>query len=685
MRQRHLLPALLLAWPAAMSAWAQEMPVRAVTLSNAGLIQLERAGTLAPDQPARFRVPLEDVDDVLKSLLVRDPGGRVEGVRLPAQDLAAEAFRGLPLRPEALAGRLPLLRALRGQAVTAGGVAGRLVDAENVEADEAGRRIPALRISLITADGLRSVILREGDGVTFADAALAARVQRAAEAVAAASSADTREVEVQLSGATAPREVGLAYVAGAPLWKPSWRLVVPERRGEARLQGWAVVENRSGADWEGVALALVSGNPATFRQPLYTPIRVARRELRVRGAEQVQVRPDTGATPPRPVPALQGLALAAPPAPAARGASGAAERERFADSIAAAPPAEAASAAGRVAFTLPAPVSLRSGDTANLPFLDAALPAERLWWVQDFSARNPLSAVRLRNTSGHTLPDGLATLYGGEGAEAGAFLGDAEIRAVAPDETRLLAFAHDRDVRMTTASGSAERPTGVAFRRGVVMASVLQRQEQALALDPSGAAEAGRGALVIVDMPRRPGFTPRFAVAAEGDFGLRHEAVLAGGPETLRFVFERETRSEMALWDAGLGDPALLRWREMDLEQTARRLPGGPATLENLRALLDGLAPEAPGRVRLAALVEQMTELRRRLDGVRAAIRTNRTAEAALERARGAVEDRTGPEKEDARRRLNAASLAVERAGAAADAAWEQWARLVQEMLAGME
>ncbi len=681
MRKRHLLPALLFALP----AWGQEMPVRAVTLSNAGLIQLERAGTLAPDQPARFRVPLEDVDDVLKSVLVRDPGGRVEGVRLPAQDLAAEAFRGLPLRPEALAGRLQLLRALRGQAVAAGGVAGRLVDAENVEADEGGRRIPALRLSLITAEGLRSVILREGDGVTFSDTALAARVQRAAEAVAAASSADTREVEVRLSGATAPREVGLAYVAGAPLWKPSWRLVVPARRGEARLQGWAVVENRSGADWEGVELALVSGNPATFRQPLYTPIRVARRELPVRAADQVAVRPDTGAAPPRPVPMVQGLALAAPPAPAARASGGAAERERFADSLAAAPPAEAASAAGRVAFTLPAPVSLRSGETANLPFLDVVLPAERLWWVQDFSARNPLSAVRLRNTSGHTLPDGLATLYGGDGAEAGAFLGDAEIRAVAPDETRLLAFARDRDVRMTTAADSSERPTAVAFRRGVVTVSVLQRQEQALAIDPSGAVEGGRGALVIVDLQARPGFTPRFAVAAEGDFGLRHEAVLAGGPETLRFAFEREARSEMAVWDAGLGDPAVLRWRDMDVEQAARRLPGGPATLENLRALLDRLAPEAPGRPRLAALVEQMTELRRRLDGVRAAIRANRTAEAALERARGAVEDRTGQEKEEARRRLNAASLAVERAGAVADAAWEQWARRVQEMLAAME
>ncbi|MCV5968868.1 hypothetical protein, partial [Lactococcus petauri] len=77
-------------------------------------------------------------------------------------------------------------------------------------------------------------------------------------------------------------------------------------------------------------------------------------------------------------------------------------------------------------------------------------------WVQDLAARNPLSAVRLRNTTGHVLPDGLATVYGASGAEAGAYLGDAEIRAVAPEETRLLAFARDRDVLLSSASSFGE-------------------------------------------------------------------------------------------------------------------------------------------------------------------------------------------------------------------------------------
>jgi hypothetical protein len=367
------------------------------------------------------------------------------------------------------------------------------------------------------------------------------------------------------------------------------------------------------------------------------------------------------------------------------GVAAEAARQNFADSVAAQPPALSESAAGRVAFTLPAPVTVRGGETANLPFLDATLPAERLWWVQELSARNPLSAVRLRNTSGHTLPDGLATVYGSTGAEAGQFLGDAEIRAVAPEESRIIAFARDRDVRMSSASSASDRPVAIETRRGVVAIRVLRREESALAVDSSGAADGGRGARIVVDLPRRAGFTPRFDVASEGAFGLRHEAVLPGGTATLRFAYERETRSEVAVWDAGLGDPILLRWRDMDVEASLRRLPGGPGTLENLRTVLERLPADAPGRARLAGIVQRLADLRGWLDAARNAIRQSKVAEGALQRARTAAEDRTGPEREEARRRLNAASQAAEQAAAAADTAWDAWARGVQQLLAGMD
>ncbi|WP_264185518.1 DUF4139 domain-containing protein [Roseicella aerolata] len=657
------LPATLAALLVALPAAAAELPVRSVTLSNAGLMQIERAGELAPEAALRFRVPVGDVDDVLKSLLLRDPAGRAGAVRLPAQDLEAEAFRGLPLRPADFESRLTLLRALGGQPVAAGGAEGRLAGAEEGE--------DGLRIALLTGSGLRLLTLPEGEEVRLQDQALAARIARAAEALAASRSADVREVEVALEGATAPREVGLTYVAAAPLWKPSWRLVLPDGEGEARLQGWAVVENRSGADWDKVRLSLVSGNPAAFAQAIYAPILVQRPVLPVRGAEQVRVEADTG---PRPPPPPMPPPMAAPAPAMLRAAPAAAPQP---PPLAALPAALPSASPGRVAFSLPAPVSIRGGETANLPFLDATLPAERIWWVQDLAARHPLNAVRLTNTTGHVLPDGLAAVFGAGGAEAGAWLGDAELRALAPEERRILAYARDRDLQLTASQGGSEQPAKVEFRRGVVVIGLLQREETALAIDPRG----GRGRLVV-DLPRRPGATPLFPVAAEGDFGLRTEAMLEGGATTLRFAWTREAQREVPLFDAGLGDPVLLRWRDIDVEESLRRLPGGPGSLETLRTVLERLPAEAPGRAALAEVVAGLAEARRLLDAARGAIRTYAVAEATLGRARAAVEDRSGPAREEARRRLTEASQAAERAGAAADAAWEAWQRAVQAVLA---
>ncbi len=663
---------------AASTALATELPVRSVTLSSAGLAQIERAGEVAPEGSVVFRAPTEDVDDLLRSLIVVDTAGTVEGLRLPASDLAGEAFRGLPLRPDDFSSRERLLSALRGQEAEAGGARGRIADA----AETAN----GLRLSLITPRGLVTVLLREGDEVKLTDEGLAARVARAAEALAAARSEDERRIEIRLRADRA-RQVAVLYVAGAPLWKPSYRLLVPPLAAtggtaQARLQGWAVVENASGSDWDGVRLALVSGEAAAFRQRIYEPITVPRPELPVRVAGAVQVRPDTGGRPtppapaplPAPAPMAQELAAApqamrarAPDAPVGGGIAGTAMP-------AAAATAEAS--AGRVAFVLAEPVTIRTGETANVPFLDVRLPAERVWWIQDLAARHPLSAVRIRNASPHTLPDGLATVYGAEGPEAGVFLGDAEIRAMPSGDGRILAFARDRDVQYTQSGSSSERVTRIGLRRGYVLLDVLRSEETALAVDPRGA----RG-LLVVDVPRRAGAQHRFTTVSEGDFGLRHEVMLEGAQVTLRLPFERAMRQELPLWDQGLGEPVLLRWQQFDIEQNLRRLPGGPGTLERLQEILGRTAAGTPGRDELAGVVQAMTELRRLLDEARLRARAYRSADQALQRARQAAEDRTGPEQQEARRRLNVASREAEQAGTAADQAWEAWQRAVIALL----
>jgi len=656
---RRLSLALALIAPAAL---AVELPVRGVTLSSTGLAQIERAGEVAADQPVVFRAPLGDIDDLLRSLIILDPAGRIEGLSLPARDLLNEAFRGLPLRPADFENRASLLNALRGQEAEAAGARGRIATAAETEA--------GLALSLIAPRGLLSVLLKPGDEVTLTDPALAARVARAAEALAAARSDDERRIEIRLRSDRA-RQVAVIYIAGAPLWKPSYRLMTPAlgaTGGQARLMGWAVVENASGSDWEGVRISLVSDEAAAFHQPIFEPITVPRPELPVRIAEAIRVTPDTG---PQPMVAAAAPMMAPPPAPTARSAMRA-EAAPAPAPLAVNVAAEAA--AGRVSFTLEQPVTIRSGETANLPFLDLILPAERLWWVQDLAATRPLHALRFRNTSNHVLPDGLVTVYGGP--DAPSFLGDAELRALSPGDQRLIAFARDRDLRLSSQISSRDDITRITPRRGFVTIESKRIEETAIAIDPRGA----RGVMVI-DLPRRPGATPRFPVVAEGEFGLRHETQLEAAPKTIRLGFERDQRQDLPLWDQGLGDPALLQAAQFDLEASLRRIPGGPGSVEGLQEILARTGADVPGREALASTITALQQIRVLLDAARLAAREARSADQALARARQAVEDRTGGEQQAARQQLNAASLEAEAKGSASSRAFEAWQRAVIALL----
>ncbi len=69
----------------------------------------------------------------------------------------------------------------------------------------------------------------------------------------------------------------VGYVVEHPIWKTSYRLVLPkETEDKPFLQGWAVVENPTDEDWKDVRMALVAGRPISFQMDLYTPLYVPR-------------------------------------------------------------------------------------------------------------------------------------------------------------------------------------------------------------------------------------------------------------------------------------------------------------------------------------------------------------------------------------------------------------------------
>src|SRR5579885_3591523 len=116
MRQPALLPLLcLMSCLAAAPALAGELTLKRVMLSTGGVAYLEYEAEIEGDAQPTLNVPLDQVDDVLKSIVVYDSKGGVGAASLPGRQPLAQLFNDLPFGPEALASPAALLNALQGE------------------------------------------------------------------------------------------------------------------------------------------------------------------------------------------------------------------------------------------------------------------------------------------------------------------------------------------------------------------------------------------------------------------------------------------------------------------------------------------------------------------------------------------------------------------------------------------
>jgi hypothetical protein len=141
-----------------------------------------------------------------------------------------------------------------------------------------GKRMQVVRLSKV-----RSVTLQDGD--------LALQLHRSLDASAGEGMFQQVAVELRLAGA-ANHDLVVSYVVAAPMWKPTYRVVLPEAgdKAPALLQGWAIVDNTSGDEWTRVSMSLTSGAPIAFRYDLHTPRQIPRSDLTEAGvAKRVTV------------------------------------------------------------------------------------------------------------------------------------------------------------------------------------------------------------------------------------------------------------------------------------------------------------------------------------------------------------------------------------------------------------
>ena len=549
---------------AATPASADDLELKRVLLSTGGVGYFEYEATVTGDATLSLRVGLDQVDDVLKSVVVYDDRGEVGTISLPGRTPLREVFRDLPFDQKALESPVSLLSSLRGAEIEIAGaraVSGRIVSVrpETAELADGQGTVTRHRLTLMTDQGFRQLILEDTDLIQFADPDLQAGVDRALAAIAEHGERDRRTLKVSVAG-EGERLVRVAYLVEAPLWKASYRLTMPDDplASQADLQGWAVVENLSGEDWNDVELTIVSGNPVTFRQALYDTYYVDREEVPVEVLGRVAPRADQGviaqeAAKPartamrrkRATAAGAGLTAmsAVPAAPAME--VGALASPSDAARITA---AESTEATSYVIFRHPRPVSVDNGFSLVVPIVAGEFEADRLALYQpDSHATHPFAAVRLENDGQVALPPGVITLY--ERGDTGevAYVGDAVAKTIPVGEDRMLAYALDQKTTIAREERSDSRIATAKIAGGLL---VLDQKRQIETLYRIKAPEREARKLVI-EHPAIPGWDLVEADGSDVERTKNHyritREIAAGESLTLKVVLERTERQDVSL------------------------------------------------------------------------------------------------------------------------------------------
>jgi|RhiMethySRZTD1v2_1073278.scaffolds.fasta_scaffold09093_9 hypothetical protein len=618
-------------------AQAAELPLARVVLSSSGLAQFTHAGTVAGGSSVDLAVRLDQVDDILKSLTVFDEAGAAGAVSLPGRAPLTELFRDLPFGPDAFASPTALLNALVGTEVEVSGrvgAKGRIfrVESENVALPNNSGTTRRHRLTLLTDNGLVQAVIEDVSALRFTDPVARAQIERALAGLAENRAKDRRQLSIGFLG-TGARKVAISYVVAAPVWKTAYRLVLPKDGGKARLQGWAVVENLTGGDWNEVELTLVSGNPVALRQPLYTAFFTDRPQVDLVTAARLvprtdDAREDAAAAGQAPAGARREAAvapkaaLAAPPPQAAQAQRMAPAQvlpqvvaPLAADAITpVAAAAEAEEAATQLLYRFPAKVSLATGHTMMVPFVDREVTAQRTWLYQpETAARRPLAAVRLRNDGDSGLPAGIVTAYEVSADGNVNFVGDAQLPLLPKAMFKFVTFALDAKTDIRREDKGVQRTVLGKAAGGVL--TVTSRSRRTIAYEVAAPADEDRE--IVIEELRVAGWkaSPDSKDVEETPTRFRHKIVAPKGQSTKGALTLERIDSENVTLASLPAEDILARIRGLENETPALR-----DTVAKLGAIVAEISKAQAQRAQLDVdrkrIAEDQDRIRRNLASV---------------------------------------------------------------------
>ncbi len=533
---------------------SNQLPVRAVTLFSSGVAYTQREGAIDSGEitvPLTFRTT--QINDILKSLVLLDEEGGALPAIYPSQDPVERTLQSFAVNVSAFATRGELLRQLRGAVLKIETVSKEVFEGQIVAVEEekqargdgAGSVVKVEVLTLITADGLISVSLDKVRLIKLLDERRDKELREALAVLAGGADDARRTVQLRFAGKK-KRKVQVGYITEAPLWKISYRLVLSDDPAvKPYLQGWALVENTTDEDWEGVQLTLVSGRPISFIQDLYQPLYLPR----------PTVGPDIIAAV---VPQLHDMALEESAdmmepqmlmsAPAARGGARLTKRSIRADSMrqSVTSQAEGSSVGELFQYNITAPLALPRQQAAMIPVVSGDIGGEKIsLYNADTDPKHPMNALRLVNDTALHLKAGPITVFDG-----GTYAGDARIGEVPPSDTRLITYAVDLSIEgvRTEAVGSGSE-VSLTIRRGVLTITSKNRRETRYKFT----SKAATSRTVLVEHPLWESWkltAPREPAETTRDRYRFAVSIAPGASELLNVVQEQALGTTVALLEA---------------------------------------------------------------------------------------------------------------------------------------
>ncbi|MFT3786819.1 MAG: hypothetical protein QM770_11740 [Tepidisphaeraceae bacterium] len=607
-----------------------DVPVTRVALFSSGVGYFEHFGKVAGDGSTSVRFKADQINDVLKSLVLEDlDGGNVSVVRYPSQDPLGRSLKGFQVDltgDTSLAGILTQLRGAQVEVRAQGGsYKGTVLSVETRKKVVGQGSIDIQVLNVVTETGVQSIAIDDAQAILLTDKELQGELNKALAAVATARDKDKKLVSVDFRG-QGDRRVRLGYVVETPVWKTSYRLLVDEK--DAKLQGWAIVENQTDNDWNNINLNLVSGRPISFVMDLYEPLYLARPEAKLELFEGL--RPQSYAEAREEV-AMDKMAAPATPAAtaapsfnrqlAARGgrAGGAGGALFSADAAAVDGPLNASSSvaaqasAGQIGelfqYTVN-DVTLPRQSSAMIPIVTDPISVEKVSiYNRSVLARYPLNGARLENTTGKNLLQGPITVF-----EQGGYAGDAQINNVGPGQKRLISYGIDLQTLIDSdESGQTSRIISAKLVKGVLQLQSRIVNSQAYKMEN----KSDKAKTIVVEQPRLQHWTlvdsPK--PVEETDALYRFEVKL-DTKKADKLVVQQQTVNWTNLTLADFDENSLLSYsRNGEIPQKVREALAKAVELRQALSALKAQAAEAEKKIaEIAAEQNRIRENMRTVD-----------------------------------------------------------------------